>query len=537
MAAETAKNKNSAFAGDGMGPVVKSICEEIRKLYQWDEVPWVIGYSGGKDSSAVLQLVWLALKELPEDKRQKPIHVISTDTLVEQPVVAAWVDASHASMRKAAAEQNMPFVPHKLTPDVKDTFWVNLIGKGYPAPRKLFRWCTSRMKINPSNTFIREVVRECGEALLVLGTRKAESSRRGGAMQKHEDWSRDSAVRDQRITPNASLPNSLVYTPVEDWTNDDVWLFLMQVKNPWGYTNKSLLGMYQGASSDGECPLVVDTSTPSCGNSRFGCWVCTVVDKDRSMEAMIKNDDEKVWMEPLLDLRNDLADFSKDKQRRDYRRMSGRLYLEKSRVEGKEDLHVRGPYIKRFREHWLQRVLETQCQLRELGPKEFSEIELISMPELQEIRRIWRYEKREFDDAVPRIYNEVTGTAFPIPSDDDNLLRDDDWQILREVCQEASEEESDFERFFELQSGLLDVEREFRGMSRRAGIYEALEQRFTIGQYKDEEEALGIRREEERLRAEADVANAHDLAEMQVASVQQSLFSEDAEIEETEVVK
>ncbi len=246
MAAQkTAENANSAFAEFGMAATVKAICEEIRELYLWDEIPWVVGYSGGKDSSAVLQLVWLAVRELPAEKRRKPIHVISTDTLVEQPVVAAWVDASHIKMRKAAEEEGMPVTPHKLMPDVKDTFWVNLIGKGYPAPRKLFRWCTSRMKINPSNSFIRNVVRESGEAILVLGTRKAESQRRASNMLKHEA----KKVRD-RLTPNSSLPNSLVYTPVEDWTNDDVWLFLMQVKNPWGHTNKSLLGMYQGASAD-----------------------------------------------------------------------------------------------------------------------------------------------------------------------------------------------------------------------------------------------------------------------------------------------
>ncbi len=168
-AAETAKSKVSAFGELEMAQTVKAVCEEIRRVYQWDQVPCVIGYSGGKDSSAVLQLVWLALKELPVEKRCKPVHVISTDTLVEQPVVAAWVDASHARMRQAAAEQQMPIKPHKLTPDVKDTFWVNLIGRGYPAPRNLFRWCTSRMKINPSNTFIRDVVRESGEAHVGTG--------------------------------------------------------------------------------------------------------------------------------------------------------------------------------------------------------------------------------------------------------------------------------------------------------------------------------------------------------------------------------
>ena len=77
-----------------------------------------------------------------------------------------------------------------------------------------------------------------------------------------------SSVR-ERLSPNVALPNSLVYTPIEDWNHDDVWLYLMQVKNPWGHDNKSLLGMYQGASEGGECPLVVDSSTPSCGSTQL----------------------------------------------------------------------------------------------------------------------------------------------------------------------------------------------------------------------------------------------------------------------------
>jgi DNA sulfur modification protein DndC len=340
------------------------------------------------------------------------------------------------------------------------------------------------MKINPSNAFIRNVVRESGEAILVLGTRKAESQHRALNMAEHEKH----RVR-ERLTPNAALPNSLVYTPIEDWTNDDVWLFLMQVKNPWGHTNKSLLGMYQGASADGECPLVVDTSTPSCGNSRFGCWVCTVVDQDRSMEAMIKNDDEKLWMTPLLELRNDLGDFSKDNLRRDFRRMNGRVQLFHDGV-------VRGPYSRVAREYWLRRVLQAQQDARRLGPPEFRSLELISLPELLEIRRIWLYEKHEFQDSLPRIYREVTGEEFPQPAADDNLLRSEDWEILREVCQ-------DDEEFFQLQTGLLDIEREFRGMARRAGIFEALEHRLRAGQFGSEDEALAIRHEEERRRDEA----------------------------------
>jgi DNA sulfur modification protein DndC len=243
-------------------------------------------------------------------------------------------------MQDAATTQRLPIAPHRLTPAISDTVWVNLIGRGYPAPRHKFRWCTERLKIRPSNAFIRRVVRDHGEVILVLGIRKAESQARARSMEKHEGR----RLRD-RLSPNASLPNSLVYSPVEDWTNDDVWLFLMQVSNPWGYNNKDLLTMYQGASPDGECPLVVDNTTPSCGDSRFGCWVCTLVEKDKSMQAMIQNDQEKEWMLPLLTLRNEL-DVTDDRHLRDFRRMSGSVQLFHDRV-------IPGPYTQASRERSL----------------------------------------------------------------------------------------------------------------------------------------------------------------------------------------
>ena len=365
---DVSRPRQSVFQESGLAKTVEAVCDEIRELYLADAIPWVVGYSGGKDSSATLQLVWLAIRKLPAAERTKPIHVISTDTLVEQPLVARWVETSLDRMRNAAREQEMPIQPHKLTPEVADSFWVNLIGRGYPAPSQKFRWCTERLKIKPSNKFIRGVVQKYGEAILVLGTRKAESQRRAANIEKHAAR----RVR-ERLVPNASLPNSLVYTPIEDWNNDDVWLYLMQVKNPWGHDNKSLLGMYQGATEGGECPLVVDSSTPSCGSSRFGCWVCTVVDKDRSMEAMIKNDEEKVWMTPLLELRNELDEPDRDK--RDFRRMNGHVQLFHDRT-------VPGPYKKEAREHWLRRVLEAQQSARQNGPAEFREIQLITLDEL-----------------------------------------------------------------------------------------------------------------------------------------------------------
>jgi putative sulfurtransferase DndC len=331
------KPRPSAFAEHGFRATVAALQEEIRALYTADDVPWIVGYSGGKDSTATLQLIWSALAELPEPERRKTVHVISTDTLVENPVVSAWVRNAVKVMRGAAESQRMPCRPRMLEPKLEDRFWVNLIGRGYPAPRHKFRWCTERLKILPSNNFIQNIIKASGQTIIALGTRKAESSRRAATMLKHE------AGRERaRLSPNKKLPGSLVYSVIEDWSNDDVWFYLMQDRNPWGYDNRELLGMYAGASEDGECPLVVDDSTPSCGDSRFGCWVCTLVEQDKSMAAMIQNDEEKEWMMPLLDLRNaldfrdgpkDVDGFSEtDRHLRDFRRMSGRARRQRGRV-------------------------------------------------------------------------------------------------------------------------------------------------------------------------------------------------------------
>src|SRR5690349_11315584 len=112
----------SAFRNGGFKQATELLMAEIRELYVADQIPWVVGYSGGKDSTAILQLVWLALQGIEPTKRTKSVHVISTDTLVENPVVAAWVTRSLKTMQRAAEEQNLPIQPHRLTPNLSDTF-------------------------------------------------------------------------------------------------------------------------------------------------------------------------------------------------------------------------------------------------------------------------------------------------------------------------------------------------------------------------------------------------------------------------------
>jgi DNA sulfur modification protein DndC len=478
--ARTTNSPESAFKRLGFKKTLALLMDEVAALYTSDEIPWVIGYSGGKDSTAALQLVWLALSRLPAERRAKPVYVISTDTLVENPIVALWVAKSLERMADQAKEQALPLTAHRLTPESENTFWVNLIGRGYPAPRPKFRWCTERLKINPSTRFISSIVQKHGEAILVLGSRKAESAARARVMERYEER----RVR-ERLSPNGSLPNSYVYTPLEDWTNDDVWMFLMQVQNPWGYNNKDLLTMYQGASADGECPLVVDTSTPSCGDSRFGCWVCTLVEKDKSMHAMIQNDEEKEWMLPLLELRNELDPpntFDADRPLRDFRRMNGAVQLF-------HDRPIPGPYKQKVREDWLRKVLRAQEHIRANGPAQVRDIELITLPELEEIRRIWVAEKHEIEDSLPRIYREETGAPYPGARLDDNpLFGAEEIEILRKLC-------GPDELHFQLTRELLAVEKRYKSMLRRAGLFKAIEQAFYRNFYDDEEDAIECARQ------------------------------------------
>jgi DNA sulfur modification protein DndC len=475
---------------------VNALKDIVRKLYLEDDIPWVVGYSGGKDSTATMQLVWIALAEMPlEQRMRKTVHVINTDTLVESPVVAKWVEDSLIKMQARANEEQMPIKTHKLIPDYNDTFWVNLIGRGYPYPRPNFRWCTERLKIKPANTFVQNVVSAYGEVILLLGTRKSESANRARTMQYYEKL----RVRDH-LNPNGTMQNELVFSPLADWTDDDVWFFLMQYKNPWGYSNKELLTMYRGATADGECPLVMSTDTPSCGKSRFGCWVCTLVEQDKSMSAMIMNDSEKEWMTPLLNFRNYIGDIEEDRSRRDFRRMTGQAHLYKGRL-------VHGPYVKSVREDWLRRLLTVQKDINETGPEEFSALELITNEELNKIRQIWLDEKKEFDDSLPGIYKEILGKEFVSTTwHSPTSFGSDEWSLLSEVCRDLFPDE---ELLFETTARIVDIERKSAELKKRRGIIGDVEMQIKRGFFKNEEDAEDYAKN--RIQRKKDMGASYDL--------------------------
>lgn len=447
---------------------LNEIYDEIGRVYLSNTLPWVVGYSGGKDSTATLQLVWYALQHLPKDKLSKHVYVVASDTLVEAPAIAHRIETSLRRMNDAATTAGLPLTAHKVIPEVGDSFWVNLIGRGYPAPYSRFRWCTDRMKIKPTNRFIMEKVTEHGEVVVVLGVRSSESATRDQVIKLHK-------ITGSRLARHSMLPGAYVYTPIEDFTVKDVWDYLSLVPNPWGVDNMSLKELY--LSAQGECPLVIDTLTPSCGNTRFGCWVCTVVDRDRSMEAMANSGEG--WMRPMIEFRDFLASTQDPANKPDQRspvRRNGHVTIKEGKL-------IYGPYDfdkKKFRQELLRRLLRAQVAVQKLGPD--PDMALIQPEELYAIRRIWRSEEHDWADVLPQIYNEETGEVLDWVHDDIGVFGTLEDSLLQEVCATRNV-------LPKLVRQLLGIEQDFEGMRRRHQIYEEIDSTFD-SDWRSEEEIL-----------------------------------------------
>ena len=183
---------------------LKEKYDEIRYLYLNDNRPWVIGYSGGKDSTTILQLIYSAIKELPKDQLKKKIYVVSSDTMVENPLILHYLERNIHMINVQAEIDDLPFEAHLLKPVVEDTFWTLLLGKGYPTPRQKFRWCTSRLKIKPIDTFIEKVVEEYDEVIVVLGVRREESQSRNESIKRR-------SVEGKMLKVHATNPKAYVY--------------------------------------------------------------------------------------------------------------------------------------------------------------------------------------------------------------------------------------------------------------------------------------------------------------------------------------
>lgn len=379
----------------------KDIVTKLKDLYLDDHRPWLVGFSGGKDSTMVASLLFYVIKSIPDEHRKKPVTIISTDTRVEIPAIVEMINNTIKRMRNFSRKANLNIEVVLLKPPPEQSFWVNIIGRGYPPPNRVFRWCTQRLKIDPVTTYVNRRMGHWGEAILHLGARRAESVLRAQTM----------AGRGQRngLNRHPDLPRVWISNPIEYLTTEEVWAYLLQNTNPWGDDNKALYRLYTNASN-GECPIQIDTSTPSCGNSRFGCWTCTVVEKDKASEGLLAAGDER--MEKLIEFRQVLLDYRDPSNgKRDERRMNGDC--------GPGPLHIRA------RRELLSHLLKLQ---EEVGLK------LIGSEELLMIQQLWKA-AREPDDGrgVARILNRQRGIVMNTDFSQLNSLRNIEEDVAKEL--------------------------------------------------------------------------------------------------------
>lgn len=350
-------------------PLIAKTIADLKERYLASKKAWVVTFSGGKDSTCVLQLVYEMLVSLPSNLR-RPTFAIASNTLVEAPHIDKFLHSVIASINAHAKANNIPFEVFLVSPSLKDDFWVNLIGKGYPSPTRTFRWCTERLKINPAKAKIAEIANKFGSCLLLLGSRKAESTNRKKSIEKR-------ILNEDGYSLHHDYPNAMTFSPISEWSTDEVWAYLISHKPLWEKDHSELFSLYAKASGE-ECQFITDLSQSSCGGSRFGCWVCTVVNEDKSMQGFIESGAKN--LKPLNEFRNFIKALREDSRARsDYRRDGRAAY----KVGGL------GPFLSHARVKIFEKLLEVETQF-----KANDEENLISDSQILAIQKEW---DKDFD--------------------------------------------------------------------------------------------------------------------------------------------
>jgi len=352
--------------------VVRSVRTEY--LSETQDYPWIIGFSGGKDSTVVAQAVFEALLQISPSQRKRHVHVVSNDTQVESPLVMAHLAKVQSALREMTQTLRLPVDVVTTRPAPDKTFWTLLIGKGYPSPNQTMRWCTDRLKIQPTSRYILDNVSAHGAAIVILGVRLDESDSRRNSINKFQN------LEGSNLTPHSELPGAFIYRPIVDLTIDDVWEVLGESLPPWGGTHRDLIQLYRDAEG-GECPVVLSKDEAAgCGtaNSRFGCWTCTVVEKDKSLQGFV--DAGKHQFSALIEFRQWLKDIRNDPRYRSFERRNGQISFN---ARGEQIQHVPGPFTIQARKMILDRLIAIQ---------EVYGDPLISADEIERIQTIWAEE-------------------------------------------------------------------------------------------------------------------------------------------------
>lgn len=392
------------------------IKNEMEMVYLHDQRPWMIGYSGGKDSTLLCQLVFEMLESLPEEKRWKPVYIVTSDTMVENPIVKAYMHKMNKAINEVSAKKRLNVQAHIIYPEIRQTFWSLVIGLGYPTPEPPgFRWCTERLKINPSNAFTYNTIKKDGEIVILLGVRKAESAARSRSISSRE-------IEGKILTPHPQIAKAYVYSPLAEIKNENVWEYLLKGngKSAWDTDNNYLFNLYRGENLSEEDSVVghIDKDNMKVtGNSRFGCWICTMVKEDKSLKNFI--DHGATELIPLRDFRNWLVELRSNPDARDYRRRNGSVYVMSNGDYG------RGPFTMDARKEILRRLLQLE---NDTG------FDLITIDELKTIDKMWEDEGDLSRRSLVEIYHEAKGKRLPWDNYKKAKYDEDTVLLIQDLC-------------------------------------------------------------------------------------------------------
>lgn len=405
-------------------PEFEDIINEMTFVYKHDDRPWLIGYSGGKDSSLLVTLVVETVLRLPEYARTKKIFIVTSDTGVENPVVKRYMHTSSEKINAFSKKVRANIQADIIYPDVAQSFWSLIIGLGYPTPEPPgFRWCTERLKILPMNRYTNAIIEQYGEVILLLGVRKSESLARNRSISSRE-------IEGKILTPHNDIPKAYVYNPLTEIKNERVWEYLLKDNgiSPWNVDMKYLFSLYQGEDMGEEQSVVgqIDKDKiPVTGNSRFGCWCCTIVKEDKSLQKFVDNGSTELV--PLREFRNWLVSIRQDPEFRDSKRRNGKVY---QKANGEYGF---GPFKMSARQEILKRLLELQ---RDTG------FTLITNEELKMIDTIWDLEGDLSRRRLVDIYYDVFGKRLAWDEYKEPLY---DFEIIHLLQEAADESEIPFE--------------------------------------------------------------------------------------------
>lgn len=330
--------------------------QRIKDEYSSSNEDWFMGFSGGKDSTALLSLVIQSVEKF--QLKEKTIRVIYCNTGVEIPTISRHTLKKINMIRSYCHSRNLPIKFHIAFPKIKDRFFVKVIGRGYATPTNKFRWCTDRLRIKPVDSVIRKF--STRNALVLLGIRSGESSERDKIIANYHS----EAFR----LLQSGKSDRYIFAPILDFSTEDVWGVISSSQEIFGDLGEDLIKLYKNAS--GECPTVRDPRSPPCGKGRFGCWTCTVVRKDKSVTKLVESSNPE--LKPLLDFRNWLAEARDNK-----------VYREKKRRNGAKGP---GPFTLAARKEILKRLLLAQ---------KLSKLTLISKLEIKEIKKYWALDTKK----------------------------------------------------------------------------------------------------------------------------------------------